>query len=294
MDGGTLKVGNNMRIGIENAATANISGGSITVNGAIQLPMNNNQASVLNLIGSGATIKAGSSTFNATATLNVTAGSLCNNDGDFLAPFSTIQNTDAATVNSKLNIDMSGYTCDGIFIGDEIKAVLLTSTGLTYNPASVNVTGPWTINTENNQITLGLDTTQTASAEVTSDLTFANGNLGQSGWINVSGSPEEEYSLSINYSGVDDEVAFQSWVEANLLGKTSGVTASAENNTLTLSGLKLDPAGVNQLCYDLSSFSPTAAFTVDQSRVPEPAAWLLLLMGAAMIGISRKFKNHNS
>ena len=29
-------------------------------------------------------------------------------------------------------------------------------------------------------------------------------------------------------------------------------------------------------------------------QVPEPAAWLLLLMGAAMIGISRKFKNHNS
>ncbi|MDO4858127.1 MAG: PEP-CTERM sorting domain-containing protein [Thermoguttaceae bacterium] len=294
MDGGTLKVGNNMRIGIENAATANISGGSITVNGAIQLPMNNNQASVLNLIGSGATIKAGSSAFNASATLNVTAGSLCDNDGVFLAPFSTIQNTGAATVNSKLNIDMSGYTCDGIYIGDEINAVLLTSNALTYNPASVNVTGPWTINTENNQITLGLDTTQTASATVTSDLTFANGNLGQSGWINVSGSPEEEYSLSINYTGVDDEDAFQSWVEANLLGKTSGVTASAENNTLTLSGLKLDPAGVNQLCYDLSSFSPTAAFTVDQSRVPEPAAWLLLLMGAAMIGISRKFKNHNS
>ncbi|MBR0190788.1 MAG: PEP-CTERM sorting domain-containing protein [Thermoguttaceae bacterium] len=293
MDGGTLLVGNNMRIGIDNAATANISGGSITVNGAIQLPMSNNRDSVLNLIGSGATIKAGSSTFHPSATINVTAGDLCDADGNLIAPFSTIQNTGAASMKSNLNIDMSNYKCDGIYIGDEINAVLLTSTGLTYSPASVSVTGPWTIDTSNNQITLSLDTTQTGTAAVTSDINFANGNLGQSGWINVSGNPNEEYSLSINYAGVDDDEAFQNWVETNLLGNASGVTASAENNTLTLSGLKLGSTGVNQLFYDLSTFSPTAAFAIDANRVPEPAAWLLLLLGMVMIGISRKFR-HNS
>jgi len=284
MTGGTLKIGEEFRMGHNTKATVNISGGSVTAKD-ITLDKSG-QGSVLNLTGSEATIKGTTLTFNPTGTLNVTAGTMLDEDGNTQAPFSTFEISGTADVKSTINIDMSAYKTEGMTFGDPISVALFKAGTLNYNPKSVTVEGPWIISTEGNQMTLKLDTTDASHVEVKPGDTYALDNLGQSGWIDVTGTPQSTYDLSIYYRGVDDEAKFEEWVSENLFGNQPDAEVKAENNVLTVSGLKLGSLGENQIYYDLSKYGEgKAVFGAEPNHVPEPATWGLLVLG--LIGLYR-------
>ena len=283
VSGGTLTITNNFRIGFNDRGEATISGGNITVKNAILLD-DGQKGSVLNVQGSGATIKTAALNLGATGTANFTAGAVTFTNGKPNAPLSTIAVTGTATVASNLNIDMTNYQFDsGIAFLDGTTTNLVTSGALTYAPASVNVTGPWLLNQNGNNLELKLDESKIALLNLSGD-GVASGILGESGWIKMSG---EGDTARIYVGDGQNMTQLVDWAEEHFAGD-SGVKVSAEGSFLTLANLDLGADSIGYLAWNLGDYNQLYGTNVTFQNLPEPSAWALMLLGGMIFLFRRR------
>ncbi|MDO4571067.1 MAG: hypothetical protein Q4D38_11825, partial [Planctomycetia bacterium] len=188
MTGGELKVGNNLRVGFDvTKANFNASGGNVTVGGTLVLAeYAQGDGSQLNIIGSGSTWSAGTINLTSYGVVNLTAGALGSGGDAPVAAVSTLVSRGNATVNSAVNVDMAGYVYSGVAFISDTRQTLVDAVGtLSWNPSSVEITGPWLLDTSvTGEVALVIDDDQVAGATAGG---YAYGDLGESGWLKITG-----------------------------------------------------------------------------------------------------------
>lgn len=283
VSGGTLSITNNFRIGFNDRAEATISGGSITVKDSILLD-DAQKGSVLNINGSNAIINTKNLNFHSTGTANFTAGALTFTDGKPSAPLSTIAATGTATVASNLNIDMTNYQFNtGIAFLDATTMNLVTSGALTYNPASVNVTGPWLLNQNGNNLELKLDESKIGLIDLSKD-GIATGALGEFGWLRIVGNGD---TAKVYVGDGQDMAQLVNWAEEHFIGD-SNVTVGAEGSYLTFGNLNLGSDNLGYMSWNLADYNRLYGTNAAFQNVPEPTSWALLLLGGMIFLFRRR------
>lgn len=293
MSGGTLKIGNNFRIGFNYDAVANISGGSITVNGQLGLAERSTGTGTLNLYGSKSTWKVGSLNWTASGTANLYAGALeINADGTGTSAISNIVVTGNASVASKIRIDTTNYTYNGAGFLDDLPARTLISAGgtLTWNPASLTTVGTWKAAQNGNNIELTLDESAIASAVITSGSGIAEGVLGESGWIKLSGDANSSYNLLMHYTGEGSGDDLATWLFDQLVDANDGVTVKNVGEFIEFGNLQFDADGLGYMSYNLAEFNALNNTSLTFNNLPEPSTWILLLSGLTFLAAYKNKK----
>lgn len=295
MTGGTLKIGNgsqNFRIGHNYNAAANISGGTVSVKGEIQVA-HGSRGGTLNIYGSDALISA--QTMNAKADGNVnyiSNGLTLNADGSVKPAFTNIALSGNATVNSTVLLDTTGYSCDGILLANDLATTqtILTSGGtLTWAPKAVETEGVWNVQQNGQKIEMVLDEKRIAEAAVSGNDVFASGYFDEAGWIKITGGANEAFTLTVGLEGEGDVDELISWLELQSEEAGQNVKVTDLGGALMFSDLMLDADGLVYMNYDLTAFNLQNGASFALSNVPEPSAWILLSLGVfGMLGIRQK------
>ncbi len=295
MTGGTLLIGNgeqNFRIGHNYNAAANISGGTVSVKGEIQVA-HGSRGGTLNIYGSDALISA--QTMNAKAGGNVnyiSDGLALNADGSAKPALTNITLSGNATVNSTVLIDTTGYSCDGILLANDLTTTqtILTSGGtLTWAPKAVEMEGVWNVQQNGQKIELVLDEKRIAEAAVSGNDAFASGHFDEAGWIKITGGANEIFSLTVGLEGEGDVDELISWLEIQSEEAGQNVKVTDLGGALMFSDLMLDADGLVYMNYDLTAFNLQNGASFALSNLPEPSAWILLSLGVfGMLGIRQK------
>ncbi|MDO5114348.1 MAG: PEP-CTERM sorting domain-containing protein, partial [Planctomycetia bacterium] len=293
MTGGILKVGSgsqNFRIGQSWHATANISGGNITVNGTVIMGEHGGTG-VLNVYGSDSTWDVKAVDWRATGTANFVAKALTfQDDGTGKTAISTITTRSGATVASHIGVDMSDYYYTGAgFLTNLPTQQLLTAQSLTWNPASVTVKGDWVLTTENNTVGLTLDETKIAMADVTSGSGIASGILGTRGWVQILGEADSVVSLLMFYGGEGDGDLLAEWLTDQLDETQQDITITNTGSFIEFGNLLLNADGMGYLSYNIDAFNALHDMNLTFTNVPEPSTWGLMLLGLAFIFWKRGF-----
>ncbi|MDO4571068.1 MAG: PEP-CTERM sorting domain-containing protein, partial [Planctomycetia bacterium] len=289
MTGGDLKVGSgSLRIGWNGTkADFNAHGGNVTVGGTLLLAgIDAAAGSQLNIYGSGSTWSAGTIDLTSRGVVNFNAGALEFSGGTPNAAVSTLVSTGNTTVAAQVNADMTGYVYSGVaFLSSVPRQTLVDATGtLSWNPSSVEITGPWMLDTSvTGEVALVIDDDQVAGATAGG---YAYGDLGESGWLKITGSPNETTTIEVLYNplGEDfDSTDFVAWLNNNLYD--DGVEAVDKGGSVLFTNLDLGDLGTLYMSYDLSAYNAlhaTGGVAFDQ--VPEPGTWVLMLLG--MVGLA--------
>lgn len=284
MTGGTVKAGNHMRLGLNRKGNANISGGTLQITGEIQLDASG-KGSVLSITGPDSVWNVGGLNFYGTGLVNLTAGSFTpNRDGTPKAALPTINVSGTANVSSAVSIDMTNYVCESAALFDSTTQTILKAGTLNWSPASVTVSDGWKLTTTGTTADLALDESKIAFVDLNGTGT-AYGKLGESGWMKISGTAGEDYSLKILYGGTEkgDELAV--WLDS-ALGSSASVANTGE--FLKISGT-LGADGVDWLYWNLDDFNLQNQTSATFSNLPEPSSIVLMILGIlGFIGFNRK------
>lgn len=295
MTGGNLKIGSgDFRIGYVHNAAASISGGDITVGGALRtavIPVNGtSKYGTLNILGSESTWKVGALHFQSGGTVNLTAGALTEKaDGTFAAPVSCINVTGNATVEGKITLDTTPYTYNGAAFINSIPTTLISAGGtLTWTPASIETKGVWKFAPNGNKLELSLDESLVAAANVASGSGVAEGVLGESGWVKISGNADSDYTLQLHYGGEGSGDDLALWLTNQLADANSGVSVKNLGEFIEFGNLHLDEDGLGFMSYNLAEFNVLNNSSLTFNNLPEPSAWALILTGMCFLFVGKK------
>ncbi|MBO5438390.1 MAG: PEP-CTERM sorting domain-containing protein [Thermoguttaceae bacterium] len=297
MTGGRLEVANDLRLGFGYYSDINISGGEIIVNGTARLAHNwagtaTEAGAVLNITGSDTVWNVNDLEWESSGKVNFTSDRLeMNADGTASSPVSNIQARGNVTVDSQIHVDTTDFYYDGAaFMSALPTADLFTAAGtLNWNPASLTSDGAWNVEQDGNTIRLVLDESRLGMTAMISETAIGTGGLGESGWVLLSGTPEEEMDLTMMLSGEGDVDELVLWLTDQMADANSGIGVTAGDASVTFTDIPLNTDGLAYMNYDLTAFNLAAGSTFAFANgVPEPGTWLLLVTGMGLLLWRRK------
>lgn len=297
MTGGRLEVANDLRLGFGYYSDINISGGEIIVNGTARLAHNwagtaTEAGAALNITGSDTVWNVNDLEWESSGKVNFTSERLeMNADGTASSPVSNIQARGNVTVDSQIHVDTTDFYYDGAaFMSALPTADLFTAAGtLNWNPASLTSDGAWNVEQDGNTIRLVLDESRIGMTAMISETAIGTGGLGESGWVLLSGTPEEEMDLTMMLSGEGDVDELVLWLTDQMADANSGIGVTAGDASVTFTDIPLNTDGLAYMNYDLTAFNLAAGSTFAFANgVPEPGTWLLLVTGMGLLLWRRK------
>lgn len=214
-----------------------------------------------------------------------------NADGTASSPVSNIQARGNVTVDSQIHVDTTDFYYDGAaFMSALPTADLFTAAGtLNWNPASLTSDGAWNVEQDGNTIRLVLDESRIGTTAMISETLIGTGGLGESGWVLLSGTPEEEMDLTMLLSGEGDVDELVLWLTDQMADANSGIGVTAGDASVTFTDIPLNTDGLAYMNYDLTAFNLAAGSTFAFANgVPEPGTWLLLVTGMGLLLWRRK------
>lgn len=288
LSGGTVNLKNQLRVGQDGWGTLTVSGGSVAASGF--LVNIRGTGSVFNLIGSKSEWELGSMTSNASAQINLKLDS---------GGLSTLKVSGAATVNGTVS-DILSVPGAAIVKTNSVDFVSAGSLGATptFNSSIFTQTAnggtlSYAFNDDN------LDTLMFGDDH--QSITFATPQ--ESGWIRLEQSGAADNSIfNISVAGdlgagtVDDLLLY---LNDSLDGFGYKFKEADSLTDLHLFDLNINPLNSEGYAYfgwDFEGFNDAyanaaiglfgaGAIGASASGVPEPATWVMLLLGAAAMGI---------
>ncbi len=297
MTGGRLEVANDLRLGFGYYSDINISGGEILVNGTARLAHDRSgnaaaAGATLNITGSDTVWNVNDLEWESTGKVNFTSERLeMNADGSASSPVSNIKARGNVTVDSQIYVDTTDFYYDGAaFMSALPTADLFTAAGtLNWNPASLTSDGVWNVEQNGNTIRLVLDESQLGTTAMFSEGLIGAGSLGESGWLQLSGTPEEDVDLTMMLSGEGDVDELVLWLTEQMAEANRGIGVTAGDASVTFTDIPLNTDGIAYMNYDLAAFNLAAGSTFAFANgVPEPGTWLLLVTGMGLLLWRRK------
>ncbi|MBQ4141973.1 MAG: PEP-CTERM sorting domain-containing protein [Thermoguttaceae bacterium] len=297
MTGGTLKIGGgNFRIGYRAHSTVNVWDGDITVGGDMRVAFQDDGNSGaahpagadVNIYGSGSTWSIGRDLdWKSTGNVNFIADGLkLNADGSLVPAVSTVRANGIGRILSSVTVDTSKYFYDGAaFMGDVPNNTVVSTTGtLTWDPASLTTVGEyWDLQVNGNTAELVFNEELAAEALVADGLATAKGNIGESGWVTISGTPNSDFTLLLHASGEGDLDELAEYLTLQMAEANSGITAEHRGEFIAFTNLTLDDDGLSFMNYDLSAFNAQNGSSLTFNNLPEPGTWILLLSGTLFL-----------
>ncbi len=297
MSGGRLEVANDLRFGYNYYSDINISGGDIYVqNGVARLAHTGSgeatkAGATLNILGSASTWDLNKLEWESSGKVNFTAEKLeVNADGTAKAPVSSINVRDSAVVDSQISVDTSGFYYDGaVFLNAAPETTLFSASSLTWNPASLDVVGQWTLEKNENSINLTLDESAIGKADLSGG-NITSGIFGEKSWIVLHGTPETDVDLILDVTGEGDLENLADWLNIQMADANNEISVKATDDfQLVFSNIELNEEGLAFMNYDLSAFNLANGASFEfKTNVPEPGTWILLATGMGLLFLKRK------
>ncbi len=212
-----------------------------------------------------------------------------NADGTLVPAVSTVRANGIGQILSAVTVDTSKYFYDGAAFVDDVpnNTVVSTAGTLTWDPASLTTAGDyWDLQVNGNTAELVFNEELAAEALVADGLASAGGNLGESGWVVISGTPNSDFTLLLHASGEGDLDELAEYLNLQMADANSGISAERQGEFIAFTNLSLDDDGLSFMNYDLSAFNALNGSSLAFGNVPEPGTWILLLSG--MLFLLRK------